>query len=67
MFFIAYLNYLSQSQNDKQMYTMMSRGCTFWIVITLDQQQFLRSKENTFIKMSCVTKLKHENGPILRL
>lgn len=67
MFFIAYLNYLSQSQYDKQIYTMMSIGCTFWIVITLDEQQFLRSKENTFIKMFSVTKLKHEYGPILRL
>lgn len=67
MFFIAYLNYLRQSQYDKQIYTVMSIGCTSWIVIPLDQQQFLRSKENTFIKMFCVTKLKHEYEPILRL
>lgn len=67
MFSFAYLNSLSQSQYDKQMYTMMNRGCTFWIVIRLDQQPFLKSNENTFIKMCCVTKLKHEQGHILRL
>lgn len=56
----ADLNSLIQSQYDKQMYTMMSRSCTFWILIRLNQQQFLKSKEYTSIKMRCVTKLKHE-------
>jgi len=49
MLIFAYLDFFSQGQSDKQVYTMTSRSCTFWTVIRLDQQQFLKSKENTSI------------------